>query len=150
MDTEKPNADGPYATLIVHMPLSLEGSWLRIAKYYETGLTGDNDEQLKLKHKIIHIPFGSGVILPVTQLHAGHYGTENNIRYHAILSKKAWKGANLWQHENYLVKKYKKLQLNTAENLKWLVTWVRMQLKRNVRRLLILTSLDLQKDMQAS
>ena len=50
---------------------------------------------------MIHIPLGSGVILFIDQLHAGHYGKENNIRYHAILADEGWDGSQLLLLEDY-------------------------------------------------
>ena len=60
---------------------------------------------------MIHIPLGSGVILPVDQLHAGHYGKENNIRYHAILADEGWDGSQL-----LLLEDYNKKQLRMTTN----------------------------------
>ena len=77
------------------MPLCEEGSWLRLGKIVQGPMGGPIGVTLTytLKEELIHIPLGSGVILPVDQLHAGHYGKENNIRYHAILVDEGWDGS---------------------------------------------------------
>ena len=66
----------------------------------------NSDLKLHLEHKLLHIPFGTGVILPGDQLHAGHYGKEHDARFHAILSNTAWVGKNLWSLPNYIPAKY--------------------------------------------
>ena len=58
-----------------------------------------------MKHDLIHIPFGSGIILPLKQLHAGHYGTPGKFRLHAVLSDGAWDESSLLSLKNYLDKK---------------------------------------------
>ena len=64
---------------------------------------GKFDDKFQLKHKLIHIPFGSGIILYLTQLHAGHYGSPGNFRFHAILSEEfSWNGSHLMDLETYL------------------------------------------------
>ena len=58
-----PDYDDPYNELIVHIPLEQEGQWFKIGKE----VLNENDEVENFIHKMIHIPFGSGVILPITQ-----------------------------------------------------------------------------------
>ena len=53
--------DDPYHSLIIHIPLSLEGMWLRLGKINKK----DNDKEIK--HSLVHIPFRSGIVLPYTQ-----------------------------------------------------------------------------------
>ena len=56
---------------------------------------------------MIHIPTGSGVILPMTQLHGGHYEKLGNTPFHCIISTKdSYKGTNLFLTIAYLNKKY--------------------------------------------
>ena len=40
--------------------------------------------------KMIHGPFGDGLLLPSTLLHSGHYGSRSNLRFHGILSTDPW------------------------------------------------------------
>ena len=47
-----------------------------------------NDEVENFIRKMNHIPFESGVILPMTQLYGGHYGILINIQFHCIISTK--------------------------------------------------------------
>ena len=44
---------------------------------------------------MIHIPFGSGIVLPCTQYHAGHFGSKGNFRFHAVISSGNWHGTSL-------------------------------------------------------
>ena len=63
---------------------------------------GKVDENFKLKHDFIHVPFGSGILLHWTQLHAGHYGNPGNFRFHAVLSEGAWYSSYLFPLKKYL------------------------------------------------
>ena len=39
---------------------------------------------------MIHITFGSGIVLPCTQCHTGNYGSKGNFCFHAIISSGNW------------------------------------------------------------
>ena len=95
LDRKDINFQNPGQSYIIHVPLDVEGMQLRLGKF---------DDKFQLKHGLIHIPFGSGIILYLTQLHAGHYGSPGNFRFHAVLSEDAWDGTYLMQLETYLEK----------------------------------------------
>ena len=98
-----PDYEDPYSELIVHIPMEQEGQWLRIGKE----ILNDNNEVVEFIHKMIHIPIGSGVILPMTQLHGGHYGTFGNTRFHCVISTKdCYDGGNLFLTIAYLNDRY--------------------------------------------
>ena len=42
------------------------------------------------------------MLLPITQLHTGHYGQHLNTRYHALLSKKIFQGRSLCGMDEYM------------------------------------------------
>ena len=48
-----------------------------------------------MKHGLIHIPSGSSIVLPYTQWHARHYGTQENFCSHGILFTGNWHGTVL-------------------------------------------------------
>ena len=103
LDSMNPDYDDPYSELIVHIPMEQEGQWLRTGKE----VLNEDGEVVKLIHKMIHIPFGSGVLLPMTQLHAGHYGVFANTRFHCIIStKENYVGSHLFLTNVYLTKRY--------------------------------------------
>ena len=74
LDSMNPDYEDPYSELIVHIPKEQEVQWLRTGKE----VLNEDGEVENLIHKMIHIPFGSYVLLPMTQLHAGHYGVFAN------------------------------------------------------------------------
>ena len=83
----------------------------------------EKGEDIELVHKLIYIPFGTGVILPATQLHAGHYGSEHDQQFHAVLSRTAWKRSYLQLLEGYIKTRLKQrkakniyLEFNDYEN----------------------------------
>ena len=96
------NADEAY---ILHVPLDYEGMQLRLGKV---------DKNFKLQHDFIRVPFGSGILLPWTQLHAGHYGKPGNYRFHAVLSEGAWFGSYLFPLDKYLEIKTKDKEVDIA------------------------------------
>ena len=63
---EYTNRNGEYDWLVCHIPLMEEGMWLRRGKY--------NLENGTLHHKVQHVPFGTAIILPWGEFHAGNYG----------------------------------------------------------------------------
>ena len=75
LDSPNYKDDDPYKNLIVHIPMETEGMVLQMAKLQE----GSENGKPELSHQFIHIPFGSGVILPFNQLHAGHYEKKGNL-----------------------------------------------------------------------
>ena len=75
LDNDGYTDDDPYKNLIVHIPMETEGMALQMAKLHK----GSENGKTTLCHQFIHIPFGSGVILPHNQLHAGHYGEKGNL-----------------------------------------------------------------------
>ena len=122
LDSHDIDLEFPWTLLIVHIPLEEKGQWLRLGKV----VTDNNKEKsvqenppsrtrrgkgknevepgLQLNHRLIYIPFGSGVILPGNQLHAGHYGKEHNMRFHTVLSKSQWDGSCLLDLDQYILK----------------------------------------------
>ena len=100
LDNKNINLDDKNEAFIVHIPLCVEGMWLRLAKLQNNAILVD---------EMLHIPFGSGVILPSYQLHTGHYGKVGNFRFHAVISNTDWPGDGLLNLENYL-KKNKKVK----------------------------------------
>lgn len=78
---EKDNQD----SFVLHLPLCKEGMHLRIAW----------DENSQFKQDFLHIPFGSALLLKSTVWHAGHYGSENNIRFHAVIQRGDWNAKEL-------------------------------------------------------
>ena len=100
LDSREANFDDPYDALIVHFPLESCGQWLRLGKVVQ------EKEDIKLIHKLIYIPFGTGVILPATQLHVGHYGNEYDQRFHAVISRSEWKRSYLELLESYIKKRF--------------------------------------------
>ena len=62
--------------VIVHCPLNREGMWIRI-------LDPDNS------HRVVHIPFGSYLVLPSKVFHAGVYGSKFNYRFHLTIQRRS-------------------------------------------------------------
>ena len=83
----------PGHSYILHVPLDTEGMHLRL---------GQINNKSELNHGLIHIPFGSGILLHKTQLHAGHYRNPKNFRFHAVFSDEAWDGSKLMPLKLYL------------------------------------------------
>jgi hypothetical protein len=63
---------------VVDMPLSQEGSWLRVAV--------PNPEKKMFIMHWIYIPYGSMLIRSMALLHGGHYGDPGNCRYHGTFT----------------------------------------------------------------
>jgi hypothetical protein len=63
---------------VVDLPLSQEGSWLRVAV--------PNPEKETFFMRWIYIPYGSMLIRSMGLLHSGHYGSPGNLRYHATFT----------------------------------------------------------------
>jgi hypothetical protein len=61
---------------VVDMPLSSEGSWLRVA------LPDKGKEEFILQW--VYIPFGSFLIRSMALFHSGHYGSPGNTRFHSV------------------------------------------------------------------
>ena len=80
---------------ILHVPLDVEGMQLRLGKF---------DDKHQLKHGLIHVTFGSGILLHFTQLHVGHYGSPGNFRLNYILSEGQWEGTCVMLFQTYLEK----------------------------------------------
>ena len=93
LDTKDVNFKKPGHSYILHVPLDYEGMHLRL---------GQINKKCELKHGLIHIPFGSGILLHYTHLHAGHYGNPRNFRFHAVFSDTAWNGSELMPLKLYL------------------------------------------------
>ena len=84
---------------ILHMPLSVEGLTLRIgnlddqvASQLEKPLagyqrSGTTPSSIHVHDFFYHVPFGQALLLPEAQWHAGHYGKEDNLRFHAVLKR---------------------------------------------------------------
>ena len=96
LDTQHVNFKKPGYSYILHVPLEREGMHLRLGKI---------NKKSELIHGLIHIPFGSVILLHYTQLHAGHYGNPTNFCFHAVLSDRAWDGSHLMPLGKYLKKK---------------------------------------------
>jgi hypothetical protein len=63
---------------VIDLPLSEEGSWLRVAIPNLKKKTFDMDW--------VFIPYGSFLIRSVALFHSGHYGSPGNTRFHATFS----------------------------------------------------------------
>jgi len=63
---------------VVDMPLSQEGSWIRLA-------IPDNVGEAFVLHWV-YIPYGSMLIRSTAVFHSGHYGSPGNCRYHAVFT----------------------------------------------------------------
>jgi hypothetical protein len=63
---------------VVDMPLSTEGSWLRVAIPDPTTKTFYIDW--------VYVPYGSFLVRSMALFHSGHYGSPGNTRYHATFS----------------------------------------------------------------
>ena len=62
---------------VIDMPLTKEGSWLRIAV--------PDKETKQFRMEIVFIPFGSFIVRSMCLFHSGHYGSPGNTRFHATL-----------------------------------------------------------------
>ena len=63
---------------VVDLPLSQEGSWIRLA-------IPDKATQTFVMHWV-YIPYGSMLIRSMSVFHSGHYGSPGNFRYHATFT----------------------------------------------------------------
>jgi hypothetical protein len=72
--TDKEWLNGGY---VIDLPLSAEGSWLRVAIPDAT--------KKKFTIEWVFIPFGSFVIRSAALFHSGHYGSPGNTRFHAVV-----------------------------------------------------------------
>ena len=61
VDSKDVLMNDPYYSLIIHIPLSVEGMWLRLDKINQ------NENNKEMKHGLIYIPSRSGIVLPYTQ-----------------------------------------------------------------------------------
>ena len=52
-------------------------------------------KKLVTNNKIMHVPFGSRIILPMTQLHASHYGQRSHARVCAVAHNDRLEGAEM-------------------------------------------------------
>ena len=93
LDRINVDLETPGNSYILHVPLEKEGMQLRLGKF---------DDNFNLNHDLIHIPFGSGIVIHLKQLHAGHYGSPQNFRFHAVFSEDIWDGSRLMGLETYL------------------------------------------------
>ena len=113
LDSMDPDYDDPYNELILHMPLEQEGQSLQIEKL----ILNNGDEVETFIYKMIHIPFESGVILLMTQLHGDHYGRFVNTQFYCVIStKKGYEGTHLFLANKYLRQQYE--AKNTSDILK--------------------------------
>ena len=87
LDNPDDKDDDPYKNLIVHIPMETEGMMLQMAKLHK----GSENAKPTLCHQFIHIPFGSGIILPYNQLHVGHYGKRATFDTNQFLQMKIGK-----------------------------------------------------------
>ena len=85
------NVEGT-CSMILHVPLSSEGMWLRLGSVVNA----------IFNEKIIFVPFGKGIILPMDQYHAGHYGKKGNFRFHCIFSVDRWEANELGILRKYI------------------------------------------------
>ena len=81
--------------------------WLRRGKY--------NLENGTLHHKVQHVPFGTAIILPWGEFHAGNYGKKDNTRLHIIVGKSNWNSSKLELLTNRM-EKHKEKKEGTEEN----------------------------------
>ncbi len=62
---------------VVDMPLSREGSWLRVAV--------PEREKKNFRLDLVFVPFGSLLVRSMCLLHSGNYGSPGNTRFHATV-----------------------------------------------------------------
>jgi hypothetical protein len=94
---------------VIDLPLSEEGSWLRVAIPDPKTKTFFMDW--------VFIPYGSFLIRSVALFHSGHYGSLGNTRFHATFSVK-----NTSVHSNILTY-FKKLGEKQPEFAGWKLRW---------------------------
>jgi len=93
LDEEPKEGNNPIC--VVHVPLCSEGMNLRVLGY-ESATANNSSYGVQTKeHKVermLHIPFGMGLVLPIGTYHAGCYGSEGNLRFHMQIRPKtcAW------------------------------------------------------------
>ena len=98
MDSGNNNFERLYDGLIIYIPLEESEQWLRLGniKPLEPNKKGNLvPEDICLEHKLVHIPFGTGVLLSQIQLHAEYYGGESDLRFHTIIYKRNWESRGL-------------------------------------------------------
>ena len=71
---------GEQRGVIIHCPLCEEGIWLYVWK--------ENQNKLPKEYQLLHIPFGSMLILDVDVWHGGIMGSPGNVRFHATIFPK--------------------------------------------------------------
>ena len=63
---------------VVDIPLSYEGSWLRIAV--------PNEKDKTFTMQWVYVPFGRALVRSVMLFHGGHYGSPGNTRFHCTMN----------------------------------------------------------------
>ena len=78
-------------------------------------VNNDDEDCVVMYEKMVHIPFGDGLLLPKENLHSGHYGSRGCLRLHGIISTHKWSATHLGMVKNYIEgefgKKYTRLPL---------------------------------------
>jgi hypothetical protein len=118
------------ASYILHMPLSIEGLTLRIANLDDQVqaqldgplatqvITGDLPTTVHINDFFYHVPFGKALLIPETQWHGGHYGRENNLRFHAVLQRNMLETSSLLLLAPVLTNNYPAATITSTLNLK--------------------------------
>ncbi|CAJ1931560.1 unnamed protein product [Cylindrotheca closterium] len=86
-----------HQAFIGHMGLTPEGSLLRLG-FLSKEATDHIGQGTNVPSKVqvvegvlfLHIPFGSLLLIDARQFHGGHYGSDNQKRFHCILSNFQW------------------------------------------------------------
>jgi hypothetical protein len=108
----------------IDMPLSEQGSWLRIA----VPCPGDKDGEGEFQMRWVFVPFGSCLVRSMLLVHSGHYGLPGNARFHGTLVPKVNDNV-LESHLGYLTE----LVVKRDELKKWKLTWAEEETKLMAR-----------------
>ena len=84
-----PNIDWLRAGYLIDLPLSREGSWLRVAVPCDVPVPSESASSVPKYKKsfvvhMVYIPFGSFLVRSSALFHSGHYGSPGNTRFHAM------------------------------------------------------------------
>jgi hypothetical protein len=94
---------------VIDLPLSREGSWLRVA------IPNAKTESFDMDW--VFIPYGSFLIRSVALFHSGHYGNPGNTRFHATFSME-----NTSVHSDKL-SYFRKLGVSQPDFAGWKLRW---------------------------
>ena len=100
------------AGYVIDLPLSREGSWLRVA------IPDPANKVFLLDY--VHIPFGSFLVRSAALFHSGHYGSPGNTRVHALMFLK---GACTNTHDLGYITKVTDQKATKSVAKDWGVCW---------------------------